>query len=77
MQLWDDAEASFSELLSLDPEHTVALNELAFLAYNRGDLQRSAELMERALTIEPENVELRQNYERVRDSLRRGTPDGN
>jgi hypothetical protein len=77
MQLWDDAEASFSELLSLDPEHTVALNELAFLAYNRGDLQRSAELMERALTIEPENLELRQNYERVRDSLRRGTPDGN
>lgn len=73
----DDAETTFEVLLQEQPGNVDALNELAFLAYNRGDLRRSAELMQRALRIEPENVELRQNYERVRDSLRRGTPDGN
>ncbi len=59
------AEESYLRLLSFDEENASVLNELAFLAYQRGDVQGATTLMKRALELEPDNVSYRNNYERL------------
>ncbi len=62
------AETTFLALLELDPENTAALNELAFLSYQAGDLDRAETLMVQVVKLEPNNNEYRENYERIRSA---------
>jgi hypothetical protein len=61
-----EAEGTFRRLLDLDGENTAALNELAFLAHQRGDLPEAMRFMQRAIRIDPTNESYRANYERLR-----------
>lgn len=60
------AQITFEALLQLEPDNTDALNELAFLAYRRGDLDRAFTLLERAVELAPEDHRLRENLRRLR-----------
>jgi hypothetical protein len=73
-QRFGDAEATYAALLDLQPKNTAALNELAFLAYRRGDLERAAGLMRRLVGIEPGNESYRENLQRVTDAMERQQP---
>jgi hypothetical protein len=64
-----EAQRTFAALLEEVPGHLLALNELAFLAYGRGDLQEAASLLEKALALDPDNRELRGNYERIQRAM--------
>jgi tetratricopeptide repeat protein len=60
-----EAEAVFALLLQENGKNLAALNELAFLAYQRGDLQGAAAYLRRALAIKPDDRDIRANYERI------------
>jgi hypothetical protein len=66
---FEDAEKTLEQLIRVDGSNPAAFNELAFLAYRRGDLQQAIRWMERALEVDPENPEFRENHERLRLAL--------
>jgi hypothetical protein len=66
---FDDAEATFEALLELDRKNDSAYNELAFLAFRRGDLERAQELIGAALKFDPSNPKYRENLQRVQHAL--------
>jgi hypothetical protein len=68
---FEDAEATYEALLHVDPRSTAALNELAFLAYRRGDLAKAAELIQRLVDIAPDNPKYQENYRRVMEGMSR------
>jgi tetratricopeptide (TPR) repeat protein len=49
------AEESFSKLLLVDPEDITALNELAFLAYQRNEYVAARKYLDRVLAVDPSN----------------------
>jgi tetratricopeptide (TPR) repeat protein len=60
-----DSEQTFLRLLQVNGRNTAAMNELAFIAYGRGDLQRAASYLRRALQLKPGDPDIRANYERL------------
>jgi hypothetical protein len=73
---FEAAQRTYEELLSVDPRSVPALNELAFLAYSRGDLQEALALMERLLEIEPDDPQFLENYRRLMDAANQENRDG-
>jgi hypothetical protein len=67
---YEDAERTLQALLSIQPRHTGALNELAFLAYRQGRLEVAESLVLRAIAIAPDDAALRANHQRIREALR-------
>jgi tetratricopeptide (TPR) repeat protein len=61
-----DAERTYRRLIARDPRNAPALNELAFLAYVRGDLDDALSLMRKALVLDADNPQYRQNLDRLR-----------
>jgi hypothetical protein len=66
---FEDAEWTFQALLDLDRNNASAYNELAFLAYRRGDLERARALISAAVEIEPINPKYRENLGRVEQAI--------
>jgi hypothetical protein len=66
---FDEAEATYQNLATENPRSAAPLNELAFLAYRRGDLQRARDLIRSAIDLEPENLEFRENLQRVEQAI--------
>jgi tetratricopeptide (TPR) repeat protein len=60
------AEQTYRGLLAQEPRNASALNELAFLAYVRGDLDEALSLIRKALVLDADNPQYRQNLDRVR-----------
>ncbi|HEY6008557.1 MAG TPA: tetratricopeptide repeat protein, partial [Geobacteraceae bacterium] len=60
-----ESEATFRALLAADGRSVTALNELAFLAYARGDREGAQAWLRRALDIRPDDPDVRANYERI------------
>lgn len=65
LELWSDAERTFRQLLARDGEHPVALNELAFLAFQRGEPAAALTLLDRLIAHDPANRAAIENRERV------------
>ena len=66
LRRFDDAQATFGKLLGENPDNMTALNELAFLAYRRRDLDQAAEYLDRAVRLEPDNEELTMDRGRMK-----------
>jgi hypothetical protein len=64
-QRLETAEYTFRQLLELEPHNRTALNELAYLAFARGDLDSAASLLRQALERQPGDEELQENLRRV------------
>jgi hypothetical protein len=60
------AEQTYRGLIALDPQNASALNELAFLAYVRSDLDEALSLMRKAFALDADNPQYRQNLDRLR-----------
>lgn len=61
--LWREAIYRWERAVEIDPTYAAALNNLAVAYEHEGQLEKAREAYEKALAIEPNNLQIRQNYE--------------
>jgi Tfp pilus assembly protein PilF len=61
--LWREAIYRWEKATELDPTYAAAFNDLAIAYEHEGQLDKARKAYERALEIEPNNTQIRQNYE--------------
>jgi Tfp pilus assembly protein PilF len=61
--LWREAIYRWEKAVELDPTYAAAYNDLAIAYEHEGQLEKARKAYEKALEIEPNNAQIRQNYE--------------
>ncbi|MQA31523.1 MAG: tetratricopeptide repeat protein [Luteitalea sp.] len=61
--LWREAIYRWERAVEIDPTYSAAYNDLAVAYEHEGQLDKARQAYEKALEIDPENVQIRQNYE--------------
>jgi Tfp pilus assembly protein PilF len=61
--LWREAIYRWEKAVELDPGYAAAFNDLAIAYEHEGQLQKARKAYEKALEIDPNNSQIRQNYE--------------
>jgi Flp pilus assembly protein TadD len=61
--LWREAIYRWERAVELDPTYAEAYNDLAVGYEHEGELEKARQAYEKALELEPDNVQIRQNYE--------------
>lgn len=61
--LWREAIYRWEKAVELDPTYAAAYNDLAIAYEHEGQLDKARKAYEKALEIEPNNAQIRQNYE--------------
>lgn len=61
--LWREAIYRWERAIEIDPTYSAALNNLAVAYEHEGQLDKARTAYERALDIDPDNLQIRQNYE--------------
>ncbi len=61
--LWREAIYRWERAIEIDPKYAPALNNLAVAYEHEGQLDKARQAYEKALEIDPNNVQVRQNYE--------------
>ena len=61
--LWREAIYRWEKAVELDPTYAAALNDLAVGYEHEGQLDKARKAYEKALEVEPNNSQIRQNYE--------------
>jgi Tfp pilus assembly protein PilF len=76
--LWREAIYRWEKATEIDPTYAAAFNDLAIAYEHEGQLDKARKAYERALEIEPNNAEIRQNYElfkEINDRTNQGGKD--
>src|SRR6202165_1350954 len=61
--LWREAIYRWEKAVELDPSYAAAFNDLAIAYEHEGQLDKARKAYERALELDPNNAQVRQNYE--------------
>ena len=61
--LWREAIYRWERAVELDPTYAAAFNDLAVGYEHEGQLEKARQAYEKALALEPDNAQIRQNYE--------------
>jgi Flp pilus assembly protein TadD len=61
--LWREAIYRWEKAVELDPSYAAAFNDLAIAYEHEGQLDKARKAYEKALELEPNNTEIRQNFE--------------
>jgi Flp pilus assembly protein TadD len=61
--LWREAIYRWEKAVELDPTYAAAFNDLAIGYEHEGDLAKARKAYEKALELQPNNTQIRQNYE--------------
>jgi Flp pilus assembly protein TadD len=61
--LWREAIYRWEKAVDLDPTYAAAFNDLAIAYEHEGQLEKARKAYEKALALEPNNSQIRQNYE--------------
>jgi Tfp pilus assembly protein PilF len=61
--LWREAIYRWERAVEIDPTYGAALNNLAVAYEHEGQLDKARQAYEKALVVEPDNTQIRQNYE--------------
>lgn len=61
--LWREAIYRWERAIELDPTYVAALNNLAVAYEHEGQLAKARQAYEKALAVEPNNAQIRQNFE--------------
>ena len=61
--LWREAIYRWEKAVELDPTYAAAFNDLAIAYEHEGQLEKARKAYEKALEIDPNNTQIRQNYE--------------
>jgi Tfp pilus assembly protein PilF len=61
--LWREAIYRWEKATEIDPTYVAAYNDLAIAYEHEGQLDKARKAYEKALEIDPNNTQVRQNYE--------------
>jgi len=61
--LWREAIYRWERAVAIDPTYAAAHNDLAVGYEHEGQLEKARQAYEKALALEPNNAQIRQNYE--------------
>ncbi len=61
--LWREAIYRWEKAVELDPKYAAAFNDLGIAYEHEGQLDKARRAYEKALAIEPNNTQIRQNYD--------------
>jgi Tfp pilus assembly protein PilF len=61
--LWREAIYRWERAVELDPTYAAAYNNLAVAYEHEGQLDKARQAYEKAVTLEPDNIQIRQNYD--------------
>jgi len=61
--LWREAIYRWEKAAQIDPTYAAAYNDLAIAYEHEGQLEKARKAYEKALELEPNNAQVRQNYE--------------
>jgi type IV pilus assembly protein PilF len=61
--LWREAIYRWERAVQIDPAYAAAYNDLAVAYEHEGQLEKARKAYEKALELEPNNAQIRQNYE--------------
>ena len=61
--LWREAIYRWERAVQIDPLYAAAFNNLAVAYEHEGQLDKAKQAYEKALEVEPNNLQIRQNYE--------------
>jgi Tfp pilus assembly protein PilF len=61
--LWREAIYRWEKATEIDPTYVAAFNDLAIAYEHEGQLEKARKAYEKALQIDPNNAQVRQNYE--------------
>lgn len=61
--LWREAIYRWERAVEIDPKYAAAFNDLAIAYEHEGQLEKARKAYDRALELEPNNAQIRQNYE--------------
>lgn len=61
--LWREAIYRWEKAVELDPTYAAAFNDLAIAYEHEGQLDKARQAYEKALRLEPNNSQIRQNYD--------------
>jgi Tfp pilus assembly protein PilF len=61
--LWKEAIYRWERAVEIDPTYAAAFNNLAVAYEHEGQLEKARHAYEKALEVEPNNLQIRQNYE--------------
>lgn len=61
--LWREAIYRWEKAVQIDPTYAAAYNDLAIGYEHEGQLEKARKAYEKALELEPNNSQVRQNYE--------------
>ena len=73
--LWREAIYRWEKAVELDPTYAAALNDLAIGYEHEGQLDKARKAYEKALEVEPNNSQIRQNYELFKEINDRTSSD--
>jgi Tfp pilus assembly protein PilF len=72
--LWREAIYRWEKAVELDPSYAPAYNDLAIAYEHEGELDKAKKAYEKALDIDPNNTQIRQNYELFKEINDRTSP---
>jgi Flp pilus assembly protein TadD len=61
--LWREAIYRWERAVEIDPTYAAAFNDLAIAYEHEGQLDKARKAYEKALELDPNNTQIRQNYE--------------
>jgi len=73
--LWREAIYRWEKAVELDPTYAAALNDRAIGYEHEGQLDKARKAYEKALEVEPNNSQIRQNYELFKEINDRTSSD--
>jgi len=73
--LWREAIYRWERAVELDPTYAAAFNNLAVAYEHEGFLDKARQAYEKALALEPDNIQIRQNYDLFKEINDRAAAD--
>ena len=61
--LWREAQYRWLRATEIDPTYAAAFNNLAIAYEQQGDAEKARAAYEKAVALEPNNLQIRQNYD--------------
>lgn len=72
--LWREAIYRWEKAIEIDPTYAAAHNDLAIAYEHEGQLDKARKAYEKALDLEPNNLQIRQNFELFKEINDRTSP---
>ncbi|MGE3513480.1 MAG: tetratricopeptide repeat protein [Vicinamibacterales bacterium] len=73
--LWREAIYRWERAVELDPTYAAAFNNLGVAYEHEGLLDKARQAYEKALALEPDNIQIRQNYDLFKEINDRAAAD--